>query len=135
MSEILIVDDDADLALTVGDVLELRGYSTRVAFNGEEGIQALAERMPDLILLDVEMPVLDGPSMAYRLLVVDAGRELIPIILSSGYADIDLVADRIGTPYRISKPCQVDALVDVIERALRERRAPHPSSARMEAHP
>lgn len=135
MAHILIVDDDADLALTLGEVLELHGHRATAAFNGEEGLQAMARELPDVILLDVEMPVMDGPSMAYRLLVLDAGGERIPIVLSSGYADIDLIADRIGTPYRIQKPCTVDELLRVVERALVERRAPRQPPTTQENHP
>jgi CheY-like chemotaxis protein len=133
MADILIVDDDADLALTLADVLELGGHTTRVGFNGEEGLQVVREHLPDVILLDIEMPVLDGPSMAYKLLVADAGKELIPIILSSGYADIDAIANRIGTPYRIGKPCTIEELANLIERAVSEKRAPHPPQPQQES--
>jgi CheY-like chemotaxis protein len=126
MIDILIVDDDTDLATTLGEVLELLGNTTRVAFNGEEGLQAIAEHMPDVLLLDVEMPVLDGPSTANRLRTEDLGRELIPIIVSSGFSDIESVAERIGTPYAIKKPYSLDDLMRMVKRASIERRAPHP---------
>jgi len=126
MADILIVDDDDDLRSTVAEVLELRGHTTRVANNGEEGLAALERGFPDLILLDIEMPILDGPGMAHRALVKDAGRERIPIIITSGYVDIEAVADRVGTPYRLRKPCSIDALVELIDRALLEKEAPHP---------
>jgi DNA-binding NtrC family response regulator len=127
MSDILIVEDDTDLALTLGALLEFYGHTTRLAFNGEEGLHAMDERLPDVILLDIEMPVLDGPAMAYRLVVQDAGKQLIPIIVSSGYADLDAVADRIGTPYRIAKPCSAGGLEGLVERAITERQPPHPT--------
>lgn len=133
MSDILIVEDDADLATTLGALLEFYGHTTRLAFNGEEGLRALDERLPDVILLDIEMPVLDGLGMAYGLIVQDAGRQFIPIVVSSGYSNLDAVADRIGTPYRISKPCSVDGLKRTIERALAERLPPHPSASTTDA--
>jgi DNA-binding NtrC family response regulator len=124
--DVLIIDDDADLARTLSDLLQLQGNTVRVAFNGEEGLSAIAAHAPDVLVLDIEMPVLDGPSTAYQLLVQDAGRELIPIVLSSGYDDIDRVAARIGTPYRVKKPCSLEALESTLERASREKRAPAP---------
>ncbi len=124
--DILIVDDDTDLATTLGEVLEASGHTVRVAFDGAQGLAAMDERLPDLILLDVEMPILDGPGMAYRILARDAGRELVPIVVSSGYAEIDAVAARIGTPYNLRKPCSLDVLNATIERAFREKRAPCP---------
>lgn len=126
MADVLIVDDDVDLALTVRDVLELGGHTVRTAFNGAEGLAATTERHPDVILLDVEMPVLDGPSMAYEMLVHDAGQERIPIVLSSGYSEIDTIARQIGTPYIVRKPCSIQALTETLERAARERCAPRP---------
>jgi DNA-binding NtrC family response regulator len=126
MADILIVEDEADLAATLGELFALYGHTIRLAFDGEEGLRAMEERLPDLILLDIEMPVLDGPGMAYSLIVRNSGRELIPIVLSSGHADLDAVADRVGTPYRIAKPYSLDALTSLVERALSERRAPRP---------
>ena len=130
VGDILIVEDDAELAVTLADLLALRGHTTRVAFDGREGLRAMEDRLPDLILLDIEMPVLDGPGMAHAALTRDAGRELIPIILSSGYADIDAIAERIGTPYRIPKPCSLNALTKLVDLALTERRPPQPTPSR-----
>jgi CheY-like chemotaxis protein len=126
MADILIVEDDPDLAATLAQLLEFEGHTVRVAFNGQEGLHAMDEHLPDLILLDIEMPVLDGPGMAYAAIAENAGRERIPIILSSGYAELDAVADALGTPYRISKPCSLEALMALVARSLSERRAPSP---------
>ena len=128
MADILIVEDDAELAATLAELLGLEGHTTRTAFDGREGLRTMEDHLPDLILLDIEMPVMDGPGMAYAALAADAGRELIPIILSSGYGDLDLVADRVGTPYRIAKPCSLSALTSLVDRALTERRPPRPAA-------
>jgi DNA-binding NtrC family response regulator len=125
MMLVLLVEDDADVSATLRIALEGQ-HRVRVAHNGEEGLRALKEQLPDLILLDVEMPVLDGPGMAYRMLVEDAGREQIPIILVSGVAYLDRVAQRIGTPYFLPKPVDLGPLLTLVERALAERRAPTP---------
>jgi DNA-binding NtrC family response regulator len=125
MADVLVVDDDVDLARTIGDVIEAMGHHVRLAFNGSDGLTAIATKRPDVMLLDVEMPVLDGPSMAYELLVRDAGLELIPIVLASGYAGIEVVAERIGTPYYVMKPCSLKTLASIVERACRERIPPH----------
>ncbi len=123
---ILIVDDDADLAWTVADVLEFDGHKVRLAPNGIEGLRAMSEELPDVLLLDIEMPLLDGPSMAYRLLIEDAGREQVPIVVSSGHSGVELIAARIGTPYVLRKPCTLEAMRAMLERAGRERLAPRP---------
>jgi FixJ family two-component response regulator len=84
-----------------------------------------AER-PDAILLDVEMPLLDGPGMANRMFVENMGRENIPVILVSGVANLAQVADQVGTPYALAKPYSEEALALLLEEALRERALPRP---------
>jgi DNA-binding NtrC family response regulator len=128
MAELLVVDDDRDVAAILKMVLQDQ-HSIRIACDGEAGLRLLNERRPDLILLDVEMPVLDGPGMAYRLFIEDAGRELIPIVLVSGIANLELVAERVGTPYFLLKPVDAEPLLELVARALVERRAPRPALA------
>ena len=87
--------------------------------------------MPDLVVLDVEMPVLDGPGMVTRMLVEDAGRERIPVVLVSGVVELSSVAERVGTPYALAKPFDPTALLALASQALRERRPPAPQFARV----
>jgi DNA-binding NtrC family response regulator len=133
MAQLLVVDDDNDVAETLRLVLEDH-HAVRLAKNGAEGMRLLSERKPDLILLDVEMPVLDGPGMAYRMFIEDAGREMIPIILISGVADLEGVAERVGTPYYLLKPVDFEPLLELVQRALIERRAPRPAIGPGDSH-
>ena len=126
MAEVLIVEDDADAADALAEVLTIEGHAVRVAFNGEQGLRLLHERAPDLVLLDIEMPVLDGPGMATRMVVHDAGLEKVPIVILSGSPDVRQVAAQVGTPYFIGKPCTYPRLMDLVGRVLRERRPPTP---------
>jgi DNA-binding NtrC family response regulator len=128
MAQLLLVDDDQDVTAVLTLILQEQ-HTIRIAHNGEAGLRLLNECSPDLILLDVEMPVLDGPSMAYRVFLHDAGRELIPIVLISGVASLERVAERIGTPYYLLKPIDVEPLLELVERALAERRPPRPADA------
>jgi CheY-like chemotaxis protein len=76
MADLLVVEDNPALAEPLIDLLVGLGHQVDAACNGEEGLERLAkEKLPDLVLLDVEMPVLSGPGMAYRMLVEDVGRE------------------------------------------------------------
>jgi CheY-like chemotaxis protein len=78
----------------------------------------------DLILLDVEMPRLTGPEMAYRLFVLDAGKEKIPIVLLSANLDLPRVAATVvGTPYCLAKPYPIDDLFSpfLVDRASARR--------------
>jgi CheY-like chemotaxis protein len=126
MADLLIVDDDFDIADACADILRSEGHSVRVAKNGEEGLAFVAERLPDLIVCDVEMPVVDGPSMALRLFLLNVGREKIPIVLSSGVHDLRKVAERVGTPYFVAKPFSGEQLLALVMRALAHRVAPKP---------
>jgi DNA-binding NtrC family response regulator len=126
MADVLLVDDDHDVAELLTDVLRAEGHEVRVAYDGREGLASIAQKAPDLVLLDVEMPVLDGPGMAWRLFVHDCGDENIPLVLSSGILDLPQVAGAVGTPYYLAKPYPVDKALDLIARALRERAPPRP---------
>jgi DNA-binding NtrC family response regulator len=126
MAEILVVEDDADAAEALSEALEYAGHTARVAHDGEQGLKRVGDRLPDLVLLDIEMPRLDGPDMAYRMFVRDLGQEGVPIILVSGVPDIKEVAARVGTPYFLPKPYTLEALAHIVERALAERTPPRP---------
>jgi DNA-binding response OmpR family regulator len=122
--ELLVVDDDEDVAEALTDVLAAEGYRVRVARDGQQGLDALNGGYPDLVLLDVEMPVMNGPAMAYRMFLEDVGRENIPIVLLAGVVDLRTVAANVGTPYFLEKPYALDRLLGLLSLAMRERRAP-----------
>lgn len=123
MPDILLVDDDADFVELLSELLRIEGHRVRTARNGREGLERLAERRSDVVLLDVEMPVLGGPGMVDAIRVRDRGLEKIPVVLTSGVEDLREVAAQVGTPYFLGKPYAVEALLALIERALAERRA------------
>jgi DNA-binding response OmpR family regulator len=124
MANLLVVDDDPDIAETLAEFLRGEGHSVRIAANGEEGLRLLGDGLPDVVLLDVEMPVLDGPRMAHNMFLQDLGRELVPILFLSGVPDLDRVAAHWGTPYYLPKPFSLDRLLQMLDQTLRERRAP-----------
>ncbi|MES1157452.1 MAG: response regulator, partial [Haliangium ochraceum] len=126
MSNLLIVDDDADLVDLLRAALEDEGHSVRTALNGTRGLEMVRELHPDAVLLDVDMPVLNGPDMAYRMFIDDCGEDDIPILLLSGARDLRQVAEEVGTPYYESKPYRVDEVLGILHRLLIERRRPVP---------
>lgn len=126
MAEVLVVEDDEDIALLIELFLARAGRHVRRGRNGEEGLVLMAEALPDVVVLDIEMPLLDGPGMAARVLVDDAGRERVPIVLVSGAVGLPAIAERVGTPYSLAKPCEPLALLALVAKALAERRFPQP---------
>jgi DNA-binding NtrC family response regulator len=128
MASILLIDDDDDMREILTDLLELHGHDVRTGRNGADGLRALDDAFPQLVISDIEMPVLDGPAMIYRMFVENLGRENIPTIMVSGSPSLPDVAAAIGTPYFIPKPFGVETLVSTVDRALVEAKPPRPPS-------
>jgi len=84
--DILLVDDDPDFVEAVKVIVEKAGYNVRVAYDGQEGIEAVDEKLPDLIVLDVMMPVMNGHEACAKLKGNKATAE-VPIILLTAVAD------------------------------------------------
>jgi DNA-binding response OmpR family regulator len=78
--QILIVDDDALITLMVSESLKLQGFDVAVAEDGAMALEAVRQRRPALILLDAEMPVLDGFSVL-KTLKGDAALNHVPVII------------------------------------------------------
>ncbi len=128
MAQLLVVDDDELTAEALDALLTFEGHAVHVAHNGKEALNVLDHGLVDLIVLDVEMPQLDGPHTARELFLQDVGREKIPVILVSGRLDLPRVAESVGTPYFLAKPCGAEPLLATIDLALAERRPPEPPS-------
>lgn len=130
MANILIVDDDLSTVEISTEMLESSGHRVRTGRNGHEGLASLGVgELPDCVLLDVDMPGLNGPGMVRQMLLHDAGQETIPVVLVSARRDLADVARRVGTPYFLAKASvsYSDNLLTLLDRALRERRAPRPA--------
>jgi CheY-like chemotaxis protein len=84
-ARILIVDDDADFAESTKIVLESKPYEVIVAVNGNEGLRKAREEKPDLVLLDIIMPVEDGFTAAEHL-KKDPELAKIPVLMLTSYA-------------------------------------------------
>ena len=120
LANILIVEDDLEIAESVAEVLTPAGHATRTACNGVEGLRMVAERLPDLILLDVEMPILDGPEIAEALALQRVGQP--PILIVSAARNIHKIAGWVGTPHYLKKPFSADQMIEVVDLALDSRR-------------
>lgn len=109
---ILVIDDDLAILATVSDILNDEGYIVHTATNGAEGLMQLEQTQPDLILLDMRMPVLDGWGFAQRLR--EQGTE-IPIVVMTATQDARRWAQEIGTPHVLAKPFDLIELLNVVE--------------------
>jgi DNA-binding NtrC family response regulator len=125
-ADILVVDDDAELAGLVELVLLDAGHTVRLATNGIEGLVCLTEKVPDLVITDVDMPLLNGAEMAERMFVENLGKENVPVVVVSAGDGVATVASKVGTPYYLAKPWTLERFLALINRALRERALPRP---------
>lgn len=125
--KVLVVDDDDDMCRLLEMNLRLEGFKTGVAANGEEALEAIVEERPDIVLLDVMMPVLDGHDVLRRL--NPAGPAPRVIFVTARAADeAQLQGWELGCDDYITKPFDLD---DLIERI---REVAGRSAAENEAH-
>lgn len=121
MSErILIAEDDANIAELVKIILEAKGYITLWSKDGREALKMAEENLPDLILLDVMMPKLNGYEVL-KLLKENESLQHIPVIFLTvkGETDSKVVGLRMGGHDYITKPFDLDELIARVEAALR----------------
>ena len=117
-ASILVVDDDAGLREFVRANLEAEGYSVREAASASEGLAALDEEPPDLILLDVLMPQMDGWEMLRRV-QERHGVDAIQVIMYSGTVEEAGKAEEHGAKAFIGKPFDPAKLLEATKQLLR----------------
>ncbi|MDH4140108.1 MAG: response regulator [Coriobacteriia bacterium] len=122
---ILAVDDEPSIVRLVSAALTARGYEVSVAHNGEEALDMVRSEHPDLIVLDIMMPKMDGREVQRRL-QSDAKTKDIPVIFLSAIGDLDSQLDTLeeGDVEYLTKPFDpkelgeyVDAMLDPAKRS------------------
>lgn len=117
--QILVVDDDPLIARLLKEPLEKAGYSVKVASHGLEALQTVKDRRPDLIILDILMPMLDGFKTA-RLLKFDKRFKDIPIIVLTSRATEGerKIGEQVGANEFLLKPFRLPQVLEVVRRYL-----------------
>ena len=116
---VLVADDDPDILSLVALRLERAGYEVVVARNGEEAVTRAVERTPDIALLDVMMPRLDGYKATARLRAHDATRHMPVILLTARVQEADIALGiEAGADDYVKKPFSTQELRDRIQAAL-----------------
>lgn len=119
MKRILIVDDEADIIEILQFVLEAQGYECIIAMDGEEGLRLAREGNPDLIILDVMMPKINGYKIS-RLLKYDNKYKDIPILMITARSQEEdkIIGEETGADEYITKPFKVDYVVEKVKSYL-----------------
>src|SRR5665647_3644742 len=113
---ILVVDDEPDIREVARIALEMEDYRVEVAANGVEALEMVAASMPDLVLLDVKMPVMDGRTFAREYQA--RHNHPVPIIVMTAAADARMRAHEMGATGWIGKPFDLDELLETVGRYL-----------------
>ena len=116
---LLIVEDEVSLSEPLRIALEKAGYAVRLAKNGKEGLESVEELKPDLILLDIMMPVMDGVTMLERL--KQGENKNIPVIMLTNNNDtqqLNYVLENGVTDYLIKSDWKLEDVIKKINEKL-----------------
>lgn len=130
MNDILVVDDEKDIRHLVGDILQDEGYQTRLAGNSDECLQAIEEKAPSLLILDIWLKdsQMDGIDILKH---VKLNFPEVPVVIISGHGNIEIAVAAIkqGAYDFIEKPFNIDQLLVVIRRAMETSKLRHENVA------
>ncbi|HET9328123.1 MAG TPA: ATP-binding protein [Candidatus Eisenbacteria bacterium] len=112
---ILVVDDNQDSASSLGMLLKLLGADVHVVYSGPEALSAVSDYRPDVVLLDIGMPGMDGHEVARRMRLLPEGRDVTLIALTGWGQDRDRRNSELaGFDYHLIKPADVSALESLL---------------------
>ena len=117
--KILIVDDDHDLVETMQEWFEIEGYNIVTAYDGEECITQAKKEQPDLIIIDISMPKMDGYS-AVKVIKVDEAIKHIPIIVLTGKDQMEDIFKMEGVKEYVVKPFEYKVFSQMVKKILEE---------------
>lgn len=118
---ILVIDDEEDIVTVLKTRLEKAGYEVECAFDGKDGLEKIKARKPDLAILDIMMPEINGSTLC-GMLKFDSRYKDIPIILLTARGrDLDKeIGDTVGADAYMVKPFDAQVLLDLVEDLLKQ---------------
>ena len=119
-TKLLLVDDEEDFILPLAERLRLRNYDTRVATSGEAALSEIQKERPDIVLLDLRMPVMGGLEVLEKIKTKDTA---IDVIMLTGQLDDQSVEEglKAGATDYIVKPIDIEELIDKLQDIRKKR--------------
>jgi len=119
---ILVIEDERNIRDTIEDILELMGYNVKTAANGQDGVNSVIESQPDLILCDVNMPILDGFGTLKKVRKIKDANGIPFVFLTARVSEKDFREGmNLGADDYLTKPFTKDELLHVVETRLAKR--------------
>lgn len=123
-AKVLIIEDDRSLADVVAYNLKQAGYEVLTAHDGQDGLLQAQMKSPDIVVLDLMLPVIDGLDVCRRLRADATTKDILIVMLTAKAEESDeLIGFSLGADDYVAKPFSVKVLIERIK-ALRRRRAP-----------
>jgi DNA-binding response OmpR family regulator len=121
--KVLLVDDEREYVTTLGERMQMRGLDPEIAFSGEQALRMLEHSLPDVMVLDLKMPGIDGLEVLRR--VKKRYPQIQVIILTGHGSDRDeAAARRLGAFDHLQKPVDINDLVHIMELAFHQNAEP-----------
>lgn len=117
MAKVLVIDDEPDVVRLIVKILSGRGHVVQVARDGAAALARVRHERPEVILLDSDLPKIDGAEVCRRIKTDAATRDLPIVMMTSSYIDIFDVGAEGGPDAFVVRPFVRDVLANVIERA------------------
>ncbi len=116
VNNILVVEDDEDLNQLYKEILELKNFEVHTAKNGQEGVEKFKEINPSLVIMDGDMPILDGYEAFYQIKKFDKNANVVIVTGIPDYERENQDSIKNGLIKVISKPLRVNQLVELAEK-------------------
>ena len=113
---VLVVEDDNDLLMIYKEILELNKFDVHTAENGQEGVEKFKEVQPSLVIMDGDMPVLDGYEAFNQIKKLDNNANVVIVTGMAEYEKKNQEAIKRGLIKVITKPLGIDQLVDLAQK-------------------
>lgn len=118
MAKILVVDDEPDIVRVLVKIFEHRGHEVTTASDGQHALEAVAKQHPDVIILDLNLPRVDGLEVCKRLKSADTTKHIPIVMMTAAYVSVDDAekGTELGADEYVIKPFLREVLIHNVER-------------------